>query len=283
MRIPEKFCFAVVLLIFFQVLNVNAQIGIVDKDAKTKPVFMLLGSYHMGTQGNNVIKAKTTDITTPERQKEITQLIEKLKKFKPTKIVVEIDFTDDAKTQEGYNQHRAGNYKLTTNETNQIGFRLAKELGHQKVYCVDWGEVTAEDSANYKKITVENAQWSNFLNQAIANWKKEIDTESEKLLNLSIIDQFILINQPARIERDHQNYFDYIRINAGNEYFGANYLSWWYGRNMKILANIIRVTDSPNDKVLVIYGSAHAKLLTQFANESGFYKVESPLKFLQKK
>ena len=52
---------------------------------------------------------------------------------------------------------------------------------------------------------------------------------------------------------------------------------------MKILANIVRITDSPNDRILVIYGIGYAKLLNQFAKESGFYKVENPLKYLQKK
>ena len=273
-------------LVFFLAtcfVTVVAQVGIVNKDAKIKPVFMFLGSYHFGTQGNNVIKTDVSDVTTPERQKQIADLIKKLKKFKPTKIVVEIDYTEDAKTQELYNEYLKGNYQLTKNETNQIGFRLAKELGHKKVYCVDWGEVTAEDSANYRKLTAKDAEWNRLLTDFIGNWEKEAEAESTKLMSLSIIDQFILINQPARIERDHQNYYDYIRLNSGSEYPGANYLSWWYGRNMKILANIIRITDSPNDRILIVYGSGHAKLLKQFAKESGFYKVESPLKYLQKK
>lgn len=269
-------------LLFFEVLILNAQIGIVDKDAKIKPTLMILGSYHLGSQGNNVIKAKVDDITSPERQKQIAKLIEKLKLFKPTKIILEIDYADSAKTQGIYDEYLKGNYQLTKNETNQIGFRLAKELGHKQVYCVDWGDITAEDSANYKKMTAKDVEWSKFLTNIIAKWKNEIDAESDKMRELSVIDQYILINQPSRIERDHQNYYDYIRINTGNEYFGANYLSWWYGRNMKILANIIRITDSPTDRVLVIYGSGHAKLLNQFAKESGFYKVESPLKYLRK-
>lgn len=273
---------ALFYLLSCQVLIVNGQIGIVDKDAKIKPKLIVLGSYHFGSQGNNLIKAKTPDITTPERQKQIAKLLEKLKSFKPTKVVVEIDFADDVRTQELYNQYLKGDYQLTNNETNQLGFRLAKELGHPKVYCVDWGEVTAEDSANYQKLTGKDAEWSKFLSDITEKWKKEIDAESEKLMNLSIVNQFILLNQPSRIERDHQNYYDYIRLNSGNEYFGANYLSWWYGRNMKILANIIRVTDSPNDRILVIYGSGHAKLLNQFAKESGFYNLENPLKYLKK-
>jgi hypothetical protein len=283
MKLYKRFCLVGVYVLFCQVIAINAQIGIVDKDAKVKPVLVILGSHHLGTQGNNVIKAKAVDVTTPERQKQIVRLIEKLKKFKPTKIVLEIDLEDEAKTQELYNKYLAGNYQLTRNETNQLGFRLAKELGHKKVYCIDWGVPDYSDAYNYEKFAAKDAEMNKFLKGIFELWKKEIDAESEKMVNLSILDQYILINQPARIERDHQKYFDFIRLNSSSDYVGANYLSWWYGRNMKILANLIRITDSPSDRILVIYGVGHAKLLNQFARESGFYSVETPLKYLRRK
>ncbi len=283
MQLREKFCLVGVGLLFCQVLIVNAQIGIVDKDARTKPTITILGSYHLGSQGRNVVKPKVADITAPERQKQLAELIEKLKKFKPTKIVVEIDSEDDAKTQELYDKYLAGSYQLSKNETNQIGFRLAKELGHKKVYCVDWGVVPDDESYNYEKFAAKYAELDKFLKDVYRELREEVNAEAEKLLKLSVPDQYILINQPARIERDHTRYFDFVRLNLDKEYVGANYLSWWYGRNLKILANIIRITDSPNDRVLVIYGAGHAKLLNQFARESGFYNVESPLKYLENK
>ena len=121
-----------------------------------------------------------------------------------------------------------------------------------------------------------------FLNIQYQALNKEADAEDKKLYPMSIIDQLIFLNQPEHIEKDHQGYFDLMRIGRGEEYVGANYLSWWYGRNMKIFMNIIRITESLNDRILVIYGAGHCKLLTQFANESGFYKVESPLQYLEK-
>lgn len=128
------FCF------FLSTFTVKAQIGIVDQDAKTKPALVILGTYHMGTPGNNVVNPKVADITAPERQKQIVELVEKLEKFKPTKIVVECDLEANAKTQELYDKYVAGNYQLSKNETNQIGFRLAKESRLKKVHCVDWSD-----------------------------------------------------------------------------------------------------------------------------------------------
>ncbi len=281
MKLLKKFCLPVIFL--FQVLIVNAQIGIVDKDAGTKPALVVLGTYHMGTPGNNVVNGKVDDVTNPERQKQLVELVEHLKKFKPTKIAVECDIEDDAKTQETYNNYLAGKYRLSKNETNQIGFRLAKDLNHKKVYCVDWGIFPDDPLYNYEKYASKDAELDGFRKALYKNLKEEIDAEHEKLFTLSITDQLILLNQPERMETDHQRYFDIMRIGRGNEYAGANYLSWWYGRNLKILVNIIRITDSPNDRILVIYGAGHAKLLNQLTKESDFYNVESPLKYLQTK
>jgi hypothetical protein len=36
-----------------------------------------------------------------------------------------------------YNAYLKGQLQLSTNETNWVGFRLAKKLGYKKVYCID--------------------------------------------------------------------------------------------------------------------------------------------------
>ncbi len=283
MKLREKFLLFVFCFLFLSTLSANAQIGIVDGNAKTKPTLVVLGTYHMGTPGNNVVNPKVADITAPERQKQIVELVEKLKKFQPTKIVIECDLEDDAKTQEIYSKYLSGNYQLTKNETNQIGFRLAKESGHKKVYCVDWSDFWDDPAINYIKYASQDAELDGFLKKVNQKLKRETDAEYEKLLPLSITNQLISVNNPAQIEKSHQIYFDLMRIGRGKEYIGANYVAWWYRRNLTILDNIIRLTDSPNDRVLVIYGFGHLKLLTQFAKESDFYNVESPLKYLKSK
>jgi hypothetical protein len=272
------FCF-----LFLSTFAVKAQIGIVDRDAKTKPTLVVLGTYHMGTPGNNIVNGKVDDVTSAVRQKQIVQLIERLKQFKPTKIVLECDLENDAKTNETYGRYLSGSYQLSKNETNQIGFRLAKELGHKKVYCVDWSDFWDDPSINYEKYASKDAELDGFLKGLYRNLKKEVDAEHEKIFTLPVTRQLVFLNQPARIEKDHKIYFDFMRIGRGKEYIGANYVSWWYRRNLTILDNIIRLTDSPSDRILVVYGYGHLKLLTQFARESDFYNVESPLKYLESK
>lgn len=283
MRLHKLCCLAIFWVLFSQLLIINAQVGIVDRDAKVKPTFVLLGTYHMGSEGNNVFKSDVDEVTSPKRQKQIAELLEKLKEYKPTKIAIECDVEVNDKFQERYDKYVAGKYELTKNERDQIGFRLAKELEHKKIYCVDWGIFPKDQLYWYENYAKKDEELNKYLKEIRKVGKKNNDANNKKLRSLSIIDQLLFLNQPNQIEKGHKSYYDIMRIGRGEEYVGANYLSWWYGRNMKILTNIIRITDTPNDRMLIVYGAGHNKLLTQFATESGFYDVESPLKYLQKK
>lgn len=283
MRWREKTFLFGLCFLCLSTFTAKAQVGIVDREAKIKPTLVILGTYHMGTPGNNVVNPKVNDVAAPERQRQIVELIGKLKKFKPTKIVVECDLEDDAKIQERYDKYLAGSYQLSKNETDQIGLRLAKESGHKKVYCVDWSDFWDDPAINYMKYASKDAELDSFLKGVNQKFKQEIDAKFAKLYPQPITDQLIFLNRPDQIEKSHKIYYDIMRIGRGKEYAGAGYLSWWYRRNMVILTNIIRLTDSPNDRLLVVYGEGHNKLLTQLATESEFYNVESPLKYLKSK
>jgi Family of unknown function (DUF5694) len=91
------------------------------------------------------------DVQLPRRQREIAQLIEVLKRFHPTKIAIEAD-TQSQKVGKEYADYLAGKYTLSRNEIDQIGYRLAKELGHRAVFPVDVdGEFPWQRVVNYAK------------------------------------------------------------------------------------------------------------------------------------
>lgn len=148
------------------------------------------------------------------------------------------------------------------------------------MYCIDWGIFPEDPDYWYEKYAAQDPEFDKFLKGIYADTKLQLDAEYEKLSKRSITEQLFYYNQPARIEKDNQRYFEFMRIGRADKFIGANYVSWWYGRNMKILDNIIRITDSPNERVLVIYGYGHLKLLTEFAQQSRFYRLESPLRYL---
>jgi hypothetical protein len=112
---------------------------------------LVLGVYHMSNPGRDIFNMKADDVLAPTRQAEIAQLIEVLKRFHPTKIAVEADAWDD-RIRKRYADYAGGTHELSRNEVEQIGFRLAKELGHESVYPVDVeGEFPFQRLVNYAK------------------------------------------------------------------------------------------------------------------------------------
>ena len=97
-----------------------------------------------------------------------------------------------------------------------------------------------------------------------------------------IIDMYIQHNEPEGIRNDHQLYLREIaRIGSGDQYPGANWVAHvWYARNLKIFVNLTRITESADDRILLIVGAGHVYLIQQFLEDSGDYIVESPLQYL---
>jgi len=101
-----------------------------------RPEILIVGTYHMANRGHDVYNGQADDVLLPQRQQEIVEVIEGLKKFDPTKIAIEADIDIQSVAQE-YSDYLAGKYTLSRDETNQLGYRMAKELGHKSVYPVN--------------------------------------------------------------------------------------------------------------------------------------------------
>src|SRR3954465_13405401 len=66
-----------------------------EEEAKRAEVFVL-GVYHMANPGHDLFNVQADDVLAPKRQREIAELAEALKRFRPTKIAVEADYDTDA-------------------------------------------------------------------------------------------------------------------------------------------------------------------------------------------
>lgn len=127
--------FVLYLLVFFSSLSMNAQ-----QTLKEPTQLLLLGTFHFSNPGLDAVKFKSADISSDARQKEIRDVVNRIKSFQPDKIFIEAGIDQQTLIDSQYSAYLKGNYELSINETNQVGFRLAKELGHNKLYCIDyWG------------------------------------------------------------------------------------------------------------------------------------------------
>ena len=121
--------------------------GVTNDDTKVRAVQVLtLGVFHFNFPNLDFVQTAEEDqidVLLPEYQKEIELIVEKLLVFQPTVVVVEVDPDSQDVIDSLYNAYLWGKYALERNEIMQIGFRIAKARGLQKLYCVnDWGSFT---------------------------------------------------------------------------------------------------------------------------------------------
>lgn len=214
---------------------------------------LVLGVYHMSNPGHDLFNTQADDVLAPKRQAEIAQLIATLKKFQPTKIAVEADFSD-SRTSRNYNDYLAGTHQLTSNEVEQIGFRLARELGHQTVYPVDAdGEFPFQHLVNYAKAAGRSAELNALLDQVGAMVKEQ----AAYLASHTVLETLLYMNSDEHVARDVGFYYREAQFGEPWDWAGADLVADWFRRNMRIYGNVTRLIGSPSDRVLVIFGAGH--------------------------
>ena len=258
-----------------------------------KPTIMILGSGHLANWGADRINYRMDDVLAPKRQAELQQLAEQLAGFEPTKIAVEVDERWDAELQEEYNGYLQGNFQLERHEIHQIGFRLAKQMGHPKVHCVDYlrdDSMIREDRedhlTDYSAFAEANNQMHLLGSPAKMEGKITEDEDGTIWIEPEkyepIIDMYIQINQDEKIRTNLRDYLRIARIGLQEQYPGANWVAhFWYPRNLKTFVNLTRITESENERILLIIGAGHLGFLKQIVEDSEVYHVESPLKYLK--
>ena len=261
---------------------------------QTKPTIMILGSKHLANPGLDGSNTRMDDVLAPKRQSEIEQLVQQLREFKSTKLAFEEDFSRTAEINATYQDYLKGTYELKRHESDQIGFRLAKQMGHPKVYCVDYWpehdpilEKIDDDLIDRSAFAKKHNQRHLFGSHPADPGKVTRDKDGKVWIEPEkyepITDMYIRINQPERIRASQRAYLHSARIGLDDQYPGANWLAHiWYARNLKIFVNLTRITESADDRILLIIGAGHVFLVQQFLKDSGDYIVESPLKYLKR-
>jgi hypothetical protein len=246
--------------------------------SETRPEILVLGTYHMANPGHDIHNMQADDVLSTKRQQEIAQLIEVLKKFHPTKIAIESDVSSKRAPQQ-YSDYLAGKYTLSRNEIDQIGYRLAKELGHKTVYPVDVdGDFPYMRVLNYAKANGLKEKFDAMSAKTGARVKQEGDF----LGSHTILETLQWMNSDSNVAADVAAYFEFVPFGEPYEYAGSDLLAAWYQRNIRIYRNIVALIESPNDRILVIYGAGHLGWLRQDVSSDATVSLQKISDLLQR-
>lgn len=244
--------------------------------AAGKPRVMILGTFHFEGSATDQISVTMGDVLTPERQAEIEDVVERLAGFAPTKIMVEALPAHEERLNAGYRAWRAGEEELTAHEADQIGMRLARRLGHDRIYAVDHPQpmdferlMGAAQAAGQRELLA-------WFQTTMTEVQRQVATV--QAADRSILDALRFHNGDWA-HAGNGLYLELARMGSAEDPAGAEEVGAWYERNLKIYANIARAT-RPGDRVLVIFGSGHLAQLASFFDQSPSYEWVSALEAL---
>ncbi|WP_421992121.1 DUF5694 domain-containing protein [Qipengyuania sp.] len=256
-----------------------------SESPETAPVqVMVLGMYHFANPGRDVANIEVDDVLAPRRQGEIETLVDTLAQWRPTRIAVEnmaeapaLEMADFDRTEELL--------KTKRNESIQVGYRLARKLGHEAVYGYD--EQPGEGEPDYFPMGKVQAFASEHGGQDLlaclfAEVQAMAAEEQARLPDQTIAESLLTHNDPARVGAMHDRlYYSLLKIGDGDTQPGAELNAYWYMRNAKMFAKIDMIAE-PGDRVLVLAGSGHATWLRHFVRRMPGYELVEALPYVER-
>ena len=217
---------------------------------------LLVGTFHFDST-DDAIQVEF-DVRSERRQREIVEVVERLAEFRPTSLAVEAQPADMPRLLERYSSFLDDGHEPDGNEIEQLGFRLAARCGITELAPVDhrlelpfgslldWVEENDPDFARDFWTTVrEREQLDNRLVAA--------STLCEALRHF---------NNPAVIARDHALYLGLAALGTPENPIGADLLSAWYERNVRIFASLLQLA-KPGARIALLIGCGHLAILRE--------------------
>ena len=244
--------------------------------------FLFLGSYHMGNPGRDVHNTKADDVLSEKRQREIAEVARLVERYRPTKVFVEVETASQSRIDGEYAASCHSKRPLERDEVEQFGYRIACAAGLSGVIAADWndlGPIKDEDSVDYLKAIERHGQQAQ--RKEDLRIGGEVAAQDQQALDRgSVRDMLLRLNSPDWLAANARAYFRIGLYGTPSDPAGANWLTLWYARNLRIFDNIVRRTE-PGDRVLVVYGAGHGNWLRQLAADSGYYRPQDTQRWLR--
>ncbi|HEV7782077.1 MAG TPA: DUF5694 domain-containing protein [Chitinophagaceae bacterium] len=228
-------------------------------DKKTE--VLLLGFFHFASSGLDVAKFEDVNILSEKRQNEIKELVTKLKQFKPDKIFIEVPVSLQKRYDSLFTAYVNGTHVLEISETQQVGFRLAKECGLGGVHCVDY-RASSFPMDSVVKVMVANKQ-ADMLQYLQNGIQTEQANFNEQLKTKTITQLLIGGNNQKMYDKLVGIYYFFLKAGDKNNHAGSFLASEQWRRNMHIYENILKSMSGNEQKVLVMFGTTHVAMLKE--------------------
>ena len=263
-------------------MNLAAQAG---RDEVLKPMsayfpkerakVLVVGTFHFDYPGLDALKEAEEDkidVLQEPKKSEVSALVQYIRQFRPNKIAIEAHPRWEAGRK--FREYRSGGHRDQRDERYQLAMRIGLEEGLDTLFSVDANDMTDDLLALDSAYVQELARDFDFQSDADPYsdlFRKWFEDDSKAVSKVPLLDYFKYMNAPE----SHRYGFGAYLVGDFKlgEYRGADLIAAsWYNRNLRIFRNIQRITQGPQDRILVVIGNGHAAILRQLFEASPEYE-----------
>lgn len=255
---------------------------------------LILGTAHY----SNI---KSDSVTSNQKQKELREILNAIKKFNPQQILVERPSIQDSIFNKAFLYNKSGQQLpkeidwLLNNEIYQLGIRLAVELQlPQSVQGIDWRlpdlnskdeHFTSDIEKNYF-LYAKSVLGPNLKYEADNTYSKSISSIHNQFKKYYGIEKNITLKEMYLALNDRKNIEKLYTANRLSELYldtklGAEKTEIGSFRDYKTFRIALNTIKSENKRILIIYGAGHTYMLRQLFQFSGQFKIREINEFLR--
>jgi hypothetical protein len=211
------------------------------------------------------------------RQKELADVVERLAAFQPTKVCVERMPGEQESLDAEYARYLEARAQPDPDEVSQIGFRLARRCGLNRIYAIDADKMLDWDglTAYFKTHPDEEKRFTD----NIAARQAQAREVSKDLPNIPIAQLLREANREDALADNLRFYVDLAGLGGLGEHGGADYAASWYRRNFRIFSNLCSMS-GPGDRLFVVIGAGHVPILRHLVKLSSRHRLVDVTSFL---
>jgi hypothetical protein len=244
---------------------------------------LLLGTFHFDDAGLDDYKPRFPwNPLESGHQQEISEVVRLLAAFRPTRVALEWPAERQAELDSAYAAFVAGQAALGANEREQLGFRLARELGHTRVYAIDASARSYYPNMTQEEYEQQVTRLINGADQRVLTRQQDLEQRYQAVAQVDdslkttmpLRDYLMRESDADRVLAGHGQYLiGSFYLGRGDDYLGPDMRTGWYNRNLRIFHNLQRITRSPDERILVIIGSGHLPILRHSVEASPEYRL----------
>ena len=243
---------------------------------------LLLGTHHFRGSTRDAVSGEPEPMLTSARQAQLEDLVTRLARWAPEQVMVELPygFADSVNARFRRYVEDSG-ISIQQDEVVQVGFRLARRLGHPTVYPID--HQMAADFDSLTPLLRRRPDLVRRRDSVLAALRAEVAAQDRTETRPTVLETIRAANEEAALRGGNSRsmFGSWLRAGEGTNLGGPQLLARWYERNIYMAHYLSRSLLPGTRRVLVLIGSGHVPPLRNILDESPELCPVSPLPLLR--